>query len=304
MVIGNDDTNLTEEPIYPDGEKITVNKGGELRIGPGGTLQFNHLDGNTHLDVYGKLSMVGESKANAVITRSSTKYDTRGTEIIIHKYGKLAAQYYQVQYLAPAGFIIENKAIIDDVNNLSNGIWSNMYTSNDYKNPFQYDDNVKIDTFTYLTINVDRMVNPINNIAFNHGGTPSVGHHFNIARDTTLLDTIELTGTINGALGFIEYQKYHYRDNDPSKAVVKRNIKWPGISQIIWTGLVSQDWFDARNWFPMQLPDDGVSVKIPMTSNAPIIYKRGAQCKSLTISKGSLTIENFTRPADEPALYV
>ena len=304
LVIGNDDTNLTEEPIYPDGEKITVNKGGELRIGPGGTLQFNHLDGNTHLDVYGKLSMVGESKANAVITRSSTKYDTRGTEIIIHKYGKLAAQYYQVQYLAPAGFIIENKAIIDDVNNLSNGIWSNMYTSNDYKNPFQYDDNVKIDTFTYLTINVDRMVNPINNIAFNHGGTPSVGHHFNIARDTTLLDTIELTGTINGALGFIEYQKYHYRDNDPSKAVVKRNIKWPGISQIIWTGLVSQDWFDARNWFPMQLPDDGVSVKIPMTSNAPIIYKRGAQCKSLTISKGSLTIENFTRPADEPALYV
>ena len=67
---------------------------------------------------------------------------------------------------------------------------------------------------------------------------------------------------------------------------------------------MSQDWFDARNWFPMQLPDDGVSVKIPMTSNAPIIYKRGAQCKSLTISKGSLTIENFTRPADEPALYV
>ena len=304
LVIGNDDTNLTEEPIYPDGERITVNKGGELRIGPGGTLQFNHLDGNTHLDVYGKLSMVGESKANAVITRSSTKYDTRGTEIVIHKYGKLAAQYYQVQYLAPAGFIIENKAIVDDVNNLSNGIWSNMYTSNDYKNPFQYDDNVKIDTFTYLTINVDKMVNPINNIAFNHGGTPSVGHHFNIARDTTLLDTIELTGTINGAMGFIEYQKYHYRDNDPSKAVVKRNIKWPGISQIIWTGLVSQDWFDARNWFPMQLPDDGISVKIPMTSNAPIIYKRGAQCKSLTISKGSLTIENFTKPADEPALYV
>lgn len=304
LVIGNDDTNLTEEPYYPDGEKILVKKGGELNIDAGGTLQFNHMDGYPRLDVYGRLTMVGNATANAVITRSSSNYDTHGTIIIVYRGAKLAAQFYQVQYLAPCGFIINNGAIIDDNNNLSNGIWSNMYTSYNYKNPFQSDDNVKIDTLTYLTVNVDRMAKPIENIAFNHGGTPTVGHHFNIARDTLLPESIELSGIINGAMGFIEYQRYHYVNNNPKKPVVARNIIWPGVSQIIWTGLVSQDWFDRRNWLPMQVPDETISVKIPMTSNAPIIYKKGAACKNLTIAKGSLTVEDFTRDEGQPSLLV
>lgn len=303
LVIGNDDTNVTDPPYYPDGEKITVNKGGELHIDAGGTLQFDHLDGYPRLDVYGTLTMVGSESANAVITRSTSKYDTHGTMITIYDKAKLAAEYYQVQYLAPTGFVIKNGAIIDDKKNLSNGIWSNMYTSYNYKNPFQADDNVKIDTLVYLTVNVDKMKNKIKNIAFNHGGTPTVGHHFNIMRDTLLPESIELD-TINGALGFIEFQRYHYINDNPAKNTIDRNIIWPPVSQVIWTGLVSQDWFDNRNWFPMTCPTKDLSVKIPMSSNAPIIYRQNAVCKNLTITNGSLTIEDDAKAADGTALRI
>ncbi len=304
LVIGNDDSNITDPPYYPDGEKITVLKGGELNIDAGGTLQFDHYDGYPHLDVYGKLTMVGSEQANAVITRSTSKHDTHGTMVTIHDEAKLAAKYYQVQYLAPTGFVIQNGAEIDDVNNLSFGIWSNMYTSYNYKNPFQADDNVLIDTLIYLTINVDRMENSIENLAFNHGGTPTIGHHFNIMRDPSLPESIELSGTINGAMGFIDFQRYHYIDDNPANATVERNIIWPPVKQAIWTGLVSQDWFDRRNWFPMTVPDEHLSVKIPMTSNAPIIYRPGAECENLTITNGSLTIEDAAKSADGIALRV
>lgn len=303
LVIGNDDTNLTDPPYYPEGEKITVEKGGELYIDDGGTLQFDHYDGYPRLDVKGTLTMVGSESANAVITRSTSKYDTHGTMITIYNEAKLAAEYYQVQYLAPTGFVIQNGAIIDDKKNLSNGIWSNMYTSYNYKNPFQADDNVKIDTLVYLTVNVDKMKNKISNIAFNHGGTPTVGHHFNIMRDTTLPESIELD-TINGALGFIEFQRYHYINDNPTKPTIDRNIIWPPITQVIWTGLVSQDWFDRRNWFPMNVPDEHISARIPMTSNAPIIYKPNAVCDNLTITKGSLTIEETAKSEGKPALLI
>ena len=305
LVIGNDDTNLTDPPYYPAGEGILVKVGGGLHIDGGASLQFNHMDGYPYLNVFGALTMVGSLSENAIITRSSNNYDTHGTKITIHNGARLSAQFYQVQYLAPTGFVIENGAIIDDVNNLSNGIWSNMYTSYGYKNPFQADDNVKVDTFIYLTINVDEMVNPITNIAFNHGGTPTVGHHFNITRDISLPNSITLTGNINGALGFPQY-KYHLdRNPDPESSAHSCNIIWPAITQIQWTGAVSQDWFDERNWMPQQLPDESVSVKIPMTSNAPIIYSEGAKCKNLTITKGSLTVENFTKTNNEaPSLLI
>ncbi len=309
LVIGNDDTNLTDPPYYPDGEGITVNKGGELHIDAGASLQFDHLDGYPYLTVNGRLTMVGSPSANAVITRSSSKHDTHGTQITINKGAKLAARFYQVQYLAPSGFVINNGAIIDDNNNLSDGIWSNMYTTYGYKNPFQADDNVKIDSLVYLTINVDKMKNPIENIAFNHGGTPTVGHHFNISRNFSLPNHIIIKGTINGALGWPEYKLHTDLPDGESLEghELVCNIEWPAIDQIEWTGKVSQDWFDRRNWRPMQVPDKDHSVRIPMTSNAPIIYKQGttgAQCKNLTITKGSLTIENITKTLDLPSLFV
>lgn len=305
LVIGNDDSNLTDPPYYPDGEGILVKAGGGLHIDGGASLQFNHRDGYPYLDVFGSLTMIGSLNANAIITRSSDKFDTHGTRITIHSGARLAAQYYQVQYLAPTGFVIENGATIDDVNNLSNGIWANMYTGYGYKNPFQADDDVKIDTLIYLTVNVDAMANPIVNVAFNHGGTPTVGHHFNITRDISLPNSITLEGNISGALGLPQY-KCHLDRTVGESVAHTCNIIWPAITQIEWTGAVSQDWFDARNWMPQQIPDEETSVKIPMTSNAPIIYKEGAKCKNLTISKGSLTVENFEKPtnASAPSLLI
>ena len=290
LTIGDDDANFTDAPFYPDGEWLKVKRGGTLDINAGASLQFNHMDLNTHLDVYGTLKMVGSTSANAIITRSSTYYDTRGTEVIIHRGATLFAKNYQVQYLAPSGFVVEQGATVDPDANFSNGIWSNMYTLSSHDRPDG--STPKIQKFTYLTLNAE-MDNPlISDIAFNHGGTPSKGCHFNIRRDKG--NVITLT-RVNGALG-IEY--YEFDDYD--------KIDWPEVTQIVWTGAVSEDWFDKNNWMPnTSAPTAELSVRIPRAANAPIIYKDGAVCKNLTITNGALTVENFTKEDNsKPSLKI
>ncbi|MBR2195490.1 MAG: T9SS type A sorting domain-containing protein [Salinivirgaceae bacterium] len=297
LTIGNDDANSTEIPFVPAGEKITVKSGGELCIDGGAVLRFNHMDDNTRLDVFGTLTMVGSSEANAVITRSSSGYDGRGTAITIYEGGHLAANYYQIQYLAPQGFVVKHGATIDETNNLSNGIWSNMYTSKTYTSPA---DNLTVyDRFVYLTIEVEEVKNPIMYLAFNHGGTPVQGSHFNIARSHEREKSITLGGTINGTMGFKNFEVDRTSDEEVTKII------WPAITQTVWTGFVSTDWFNKNNWMPRQVPTDELSVRIPLTANAPIIYKEGAVCKNLTIVNGSLTIEDFAKTAPtNPSLDV
>ena len=297
LTIGNDDANSTEIPFIPAGEKITVKPGGELNIDAGAVLQFNHMDDTTRLDVYGTLRMVGSPTANAVITRSSNNYDGRGTAITIHSGGYLSANYYQVQYLSRQGFVVKSGATIDKTNNLSNGIWSNMYTSKTYTSAT---DNLTVyNKFVYLTIDVDEVEKPIMNLAFNHGGTPVQGYHFNIGRSHSCENSITLDGNINGIMGFKNFEVDRTSDDETTKII------WPRIDQMVWTGAVSTDWFDKNNWLPRQDPSADMSVRIPLTANAPIIYKEGAACKNLTITNGSLTIEDFTKTdATKPSLDV
>lgn len=298
LVVGNDDANSTEPPYVPDGEYVDVLADGELYVDGGASLQFNHQDDNTHLRVYGKLSLVGETNANAVIGRSTGSND-RGTEIDI--YGEIAANYYQIQYVAPTGFNIHEDATIDPTNNLSNGIWSNMYTSTSYKRP--KDKETVVDTFIYLIINARNVANPnINNLSFNHGGTPTIGTHFNMLRDSTLATAITLGGTINGGLGTQYYEMHAFsKPYKTGMAPRTHKINWPDVAELVWTGRVSSDWFDMRNWFPMEVPTAAKSVRIPLTANAPIIYNNGAVCNDLIIVNGSLTIE---KGLSAPALKV
>ncbi len=296
LVVGNDDANATEAPFVPDGEYVDVLEGGELYIDGGASLQFNHQDDNTHLRVYGKLSVVGSTDANAVISRSAGSND-RGTEIDI--YGEVAANNYQIQYVAPTGFNIHREARIDGTNNLSNGIWSNMYTGASYNRP--KDKTTVVDTFVYLIINAENIDNPvINNLSFNHGGSPIIGTHFNVLRDSTLATTIDFSRTsVNGGIGSQYYEMHAFpKGYKTGMQPIQHKILWPQIDLYVWTGRVSSDWFDARNWLPQEVPDETKSVMIPLTANAPIIFSDGAICNDLTIAKGSLTIDkNLSAPA-------
>lgn len=294
MVVGNDDANSTIAPFRPDGEYIDVLADGHLYIDGGAALQFDHNDDNTHLNVWGTLSMIGTPTANAVIGRSSGT-DYVGTEVDIKAGGKVAAKYYQVQYLAPTGFVINNGATIDDENNLSNGIWSNMYTGASYTSII--DKETVINKFIYLTINVDNVANEIQNLSFIHGGSPVIGTHFNMERDTLLANSITLGGTINGTMGYQSYERYCFRDTDTKHTTpITHKIIWPPLTQIVWTGAVSSDWFVAGNWLPKQVPTEDISVLIPLTANSPIIYRDNAVCKNLTITNGALTIEDDVTP--------
>ena len=284
LTMGDDDANRTDKPFVPRGESIYVEEGGTLHVDGGATLQFNHYDDNNYLDVEGRLVLVGEPNANAVLTRSNG-YDDRGTVVTIHDGASVAANYYQIQYLAPSGFVVEKGATVDKVNNFSNGIWSNMYTGKSYKKPV--DKETVEDKFYYLVMNAEHVTEMgdddeperIENLSFNHGSTPVVGTHFNIWRDESQLestDSLWLGGSINGAMGSKTYDKC------PGGLV-----SWPKTSIVTWTGAVNSDWFNAKNWSPAETPDETKSVLIPLTTNQPIIYSaENAACKNLTITNG------------------
>lgn len=298
LIVGNDDANATEAPFVPDGEYIDVLAGGELYIDGGASLQFNHQDDNTHLRVNGKLSIIGTNNANAVIGRSAGSND-RGTEIDIFDGGEVAAEFYQIQYVAPTGFVIHPNARIDATHNLSNGIWSNMYTSTSYTRP--KDKTTVVDTFVYLVINAIDVANPIiKNLSFNHGGTPTIGTHFNILRDTLLATSIDLSqGTVNGGIGSQYYEMHAFPKGYKTGRLPRQHkIIWPDVEEVFWTGLVSSDWFDPRNWFPMEVPSASKSARISLAPNAPIIFDDGAICNDLIIVNGSLAIDkNLSAPA-------
>ena len=203
----------------------------------------------------------------------------------------LYAKNYQVQYLAPTGFVVEYGATVDHDANLSNGIWSNMYTGKSHTTDGTTS---KIEKFTYLTLNAQMTNSTISNLAFNHGGAPSKGNHYNICRNNKSVNVITLTG-VNGALGIELYENDKYN-----------KVDWPEVTQIVWTGAVSEDWFDPNNWMPnTSAPTKDLSVRIPRAANAPIIYKEGAVCNNLTITNGALTVENFTKvDNNKPSLKV
>ena len=130
-------------------------------------------------------------------------------------------------------------------------------------------------------------------MSFIHGGTPLVGTHFNLRRDTTKTDTVRLGGNITGNMGYQNYEWLaYYKGKDKVTEPYTHKIKWPEIKQMVWTGAVNSDWFNPNNWLPRKKPTKELSVLIPLTANSPIIYRNDAECKNLTIANGSLSIED------------
>ncbi|NOZ47269.1 MAG: T9SS type A sorting domain-containing protein [Chlorobi bacterium] len=257
LILGDNDT--------PDQiETHTIDAGGELQVDAGATLQFNSVDGSSVLNVAGTLSVVGVSGNIATVT-NETSNTGRRIDINITT-GTIAARYYHFRYMVNTGMDVQATATIDATNNFSDGSWSDISTSNS-------------GTYRYLILDAPATVASINNVTFNHGGTPVVGVHYNVQRVSTA-DVVTFGGTINGELAGDTYE-----DDAGNK------ITWPVITTKTWDGSASTDWHTAANWTPAGVPNSSSDVVIPSASNNPIINTSNASVKSLQISTGTLTID-------------
>ncbi|MBE9468315.1 MAG: hypothetical protein IMY72_08350 [Bacteroidetes bacterium] len=285
LTLGNNDDNESTFPYYPNGEHHYIQAGGTLDVDAGSNLQFDMYDLYPTLTVNGTLKVVGENGNNANVTRSQG-YNNRGVKIDIESGATIKAKYYQFQYLSYDGLDVKDGAIVDDTNNFSDGVWSNIYSGTQYSDPAYPNNDTIRNNFVYLNINADVTGLPvINNVTFNHGTSPAQSTHFNVRRSASATDTLKFGGIIGGLLGGEIYE------SDPDALVTPGKITWPPISLVTWTGNVSTDWFTAGNWSPANIPTSIVDAVIPITVNNPSIYKTGAICNNLNITDGILGIE-------------
>lgn len=245
-------------------ETHTVEAGGVLEVDANAVLQFNNVDGTSVLNVAGTFKVVGTSGNIATVT-NETNNANRRTDINITT-GTMSAQYYHFKYLDSDGLDVQATASLDATNNFSNGSWSEISTSGS-------------GTHRYLILNASDPGGTIDNVTFNHGGTPTVGVHYNVQRDAGA-DIITFDGTINGELAGSTYE-----DDSGNKIV------WPVITAVTWDGSVSTDWHTAENWTPSGVPTSLNNVIIPSAGNNPVINTSNATCKGLQITTGTLTID-------------
>ena len=64
------------------------------------------------------------------------------------------------------------------------------------------------------------------------------------------------------------------------------------ITETIWTGAVSNDWHDWRNWGPEIVPGISLDVIIPVKNLHPNVINSNASCKSIEIQPGAEVIVN------------
>jgi len=85
-------------------------------------------------------------------------------------------------------------------------------------------------------------------------------------------------------------------DGNINEGYPNLEIPTPGVIQILWTGAVDNDWFNAANWL-CEVPGTGSVVVIPDVSgtsgNFPVISgATAALCGSLTIESGASVTVN------------
>lgn len=67
----------------------------------------------------------------------------------------------------------------------------------------------------------------------------------------------------------------------------------PPGGTIIWTGAISNNWFDPNNWGGCQVPDCNINVLIPgFPAKQPIITGQNASCRSIDINGGASLVLN------------
>ncbi len=269
LQLGNNDTGT------PLGEQHVIQNGGTLEVDAGANLLIDCYDDTASVTVKsgGVLSVIGTSGNHATVTRASNRY---AYNITIESGATIKAQYYHFQHLADSGLYVMSGATIDPTNNFSYGIWSNIYTRTNHG----------VQRYLYIDNDISA-INNITDVTFNHGGTPTVGTHYNIKRGANAVGTITFDGTVSGMLGGEIYE-----DEGDGSTTNPGNIVWPPVTSVTWTGTTNTDWFTASNWSPAQVPDLTKDAVVPIVTNNPIINTTDtAKCKSLNVTNGILVVD-------------
>lgn len=247
-----------------DASVVTVASGATLDVDANASLLFNTTDADAVINANGTVRFVGTSGNLATLNRSA---GTNRIGLNMLSGSTVHARFYQMNNLSNTGIDINAGATVDNTNNFSDGTFSGINTAVS-GGPYRY---INFNSASTPTTN-------ISNVTFNHGGTPTVGQHYNVARAGSA-SLITFAGAITGNLAGSTYE------DDPGS-----KIDWPVITFSTWTGTTNTDWFTASNWSSGLVPDATTNVTIPLAANNPEIAASGAICKDLTITNGILQL--------------
>ncbi len=236
-------------------------------VSPGGTLALGN-DVQAVVQPGGNFSLVGTDAQTATLTSTGTTdyiFIVTGTG---GNPGRISARDYIIEYVGQDGIFINSNALINETNNFSEGIFRNGVPNGRY---------LRIENTQTLTNNITDVV-----FDDNPGGGA-----VNVAKITASSGVIvfeDYTGEFSG----------EDFDDDPNNL-----ITWLEPPVTTWTGLSSDDWFNANNW------DNGVPTStqdaiIPQVLNSPVIRDNStvAEAQSITLEVNA-TLEIITTIADD-----
>ncbi len=230
---------------------------GSLLVNAGATLDMS--DGaSLNLNSGGSMELLGNDESNRAILTSTTggRYS-----FDVNSGSSIKAQFYAVEYTDADGLYMHPGANIDEVNNLSDGIFSNGAPGGSYMT-LQHD--MSLENFT------------LRNLVFNAGPSHSV------TRTTGW--TIFMFEDASGELGNYLYERDEEATPSPSSGL----LRWPYVKLYTWEGDVDTDWNNEENWFDNQKPLISSDVTILTSGNNPIIDNNQlTEIHSMTIATGA-----------------
>ncbi len=253
------------------GKAFAIN--GILTVNQNASLLFNNQGSQSVMNINsgGQFNLVGSSSSSiATLSREIAGVAGAETQINVLAGGTIAARYYLIEHLQDAGMNLQSGSILDATNNFSDGTWSNIRA---------------VAGVRYLTLESNYGGGIISNITFNFAGTPVQGSHYNVRRETAA-SPVEFS-IVGGNLGGFLFED----DEEAIPSATTGLIRWPSVIVTNWTGAVNTNWHLDGNW-DNGVPTITVDAIIPDRSNDPIISNADAVCKNLTITTGTLVLDN------------
>lgn len=255
-------------------DRVTV--AGAMYLNAGSELKLGNQTSLTVASPSGLFSIIGTTSNPALVSR---RYGFGDYNFTVN--GNIAAQYYGFEGMSAQGIFISNTGLIDNVNNFSNGSFSNTVNASVA---------IRIEnTQKFTTFNGRR----IENVSFTNN--PS-GGTINAMKTVATSDSVEFYN----AKGVLSGEAF---ENDPGNMIF-----WTGPRKMVWTGAKNSDWYNVLNWSstsgPVQVPDQTLDAIIPLVINQPVINVAGAKAKNLTVMSGAfLTLATADNTGSDLIVY-
>ncbi|MCX7986961.1 MAG: hypothetical protein N2662_08485 [Bacteroidales bacterium] len=265
------DLNVAAENFNINGTLI-IDSTSTLRMGLGSSLIVNSG---------GNIRIIGKSANESALITSQIPATT-GYGLTVYGGGRIAAKYYNIEYINANGIVISNGAYVDSVYNFSEGSFSYGQNGGYY---LRYD------------CSFGGRNDSVFNVVFN---APISGSIRNVYRTigTDLVVMVDASGAF-GVYNY-EYDQGGPGFEDPNTGL----IRWVNKNTYYWTGAINTNWFLGGNWSSGLIPDSSKFVIIPNVTNKPLVSAGTARARKVTIQTGSsLTVADTIRIEQELLYY-